>query len=498
MRKFPRRLRIFAAAVSFLLTLAAFTKGCNILPGWLYLQFGAAFAKLFAYFSVFTLLIVCITAASAFIFGRFYCSVICPFGILQDIISFFNPKKKKSLVYNFKKTRYAIAAVSVALLISGWAFAFMLLDPYSNFGRIAASLFNPVIVFAHNIVLPSRLMDFPASDLKFILASGFIHLFILSIIVVVGKRFFCTALCPVGTILGLFSKKAVFSLEINKSKCVSCGLCSKNCPSACIDIKKDKFLDNETCVRCMNCVSVCPVKAVNFNISKNLKPAPPDLSKRTFLIGGFFTAAAFGTGIALKPTASKAAVDASNFIVPPGALSQQRFAAKCTACLACVANCSGKVLKFSGKHKPVHLEFDKGFCEYNCHNCSDVCPAGALEKMTIEEKRLCRIGLAELELTRCVTVTDGTECGACAEQCPTGALQMQETNGARLPYFINKELCIGCGSCENACPVRPSTAVWVNPIALQLKAEHPADYFRKIRENSAPVQEESASDEWGF
>ena len=147
----------------------------------------------------------------------------------------------------------------------------------------------------------------------------------------------------------------------------------------------------------------------------------------------------------------------------------------------------------------MHLEFDKGFCEYNCHNCLEVCPTGALEKMTLEEKRLCRIGLAELDLNRCITVTDGTECGACAEQCPTGALQMKDGYaGARLPYFINKELCIGCGGCENACPVRLYTSVWVNPVSLQLKAEQPAGYFKKIREPSPQAGQASSSGEWEF
>ena len=190
-KKMPRRIRVFFAAVSFILTLAAFVKGYNILCGWLSLQFGAAFLKLFAAFALPPLIIVCATLIFTFFFGRFYCSVICPLGILQDIIAFFNFSKQKTLIYNFKKTRYLTAAVSIALLFSGWALAFTLLDPYSNFGRIAVSLFNPLIIYIHNIVMPLSPISNLVSELRLLLASGILHLAFLSFIVFKWKRFFC-------------------------------------------------------------------------------------------------------------------------------------------------------------------------------------------------------------------------------------------------------------------------------------------------------------------
>ncbi|MDR3113218.1 MAG: 4Fe-4S binding protein, partial [Endomicrobium sp.] len=342
-KKTTCRLRIVFAAFSFTLTLAAFTKGYNIFCGWLSLQFGAAFAKLFAAFSIPSLTVICATLILTFFFGRFYCSVICPLGILQDIIAFFDFSPKKTLVYNFNKIRYLIAAVSIALLVCGWVLAFTILEPYSNFGRIAVSLFNPFIIFVHNLIFPLAYMSKPVSDLNLLLASGIFHLAVLSFIVFKWKRFFCAAICPVGTILGLFSKNSFFSLSIDKNKCVSCGQCAKVCPSASIDIKNGKTLNNETCVRCMNCGAACKFNALNFSRQKNAVKSLPlqtDLAKRDFLVGGVLTAAAFAGGASFGRV-SKANAENAQIIVPPGAGSFQRFALKCTACLVCVANCKG-------------------------------------------------------------------------------------------------------------------------------------------------------------
>ncbi len=134
-------------------------------------------------------------------------------------------------------------------------------------------------------------------------------------------------------------------------------------------------------------------------------------------------------------------------------------------------------------------------CEFTCNNCSQVCPAGALLPLTVKAKQRTRIGLAEYHPDLCIAVVDGTECGACAEHCPTGALRMVPgPNGARIPA-LTAELCIGCGSCQYACPVVPLAAIRVNGIAVQEEARTPEEYFQSIAKPEAPAVK---SDDWAF
>jgi ferredoxin len=245
----------------------------------------------------------------------------------------------------------------------------------------------------------------------------------------------------------------------------------------------------------MTCKAKCPVKAISYNSHSEETFQNTDLTKRNFLIGVACTATAFGIG-AIFSRFVKTTKPSVPVVVPPGAGSRERFASKCMECLLCITNCPGHVLTFGGESNTVHLNFQKGFCEYNCNTCSKICPTGAIDKISLEEKKLCRIGLAELELSHCVTITDKTECGACAEQCPTGAVQMKPgQNGVRIPYFASRDICIGCGACQNACPVRPKTAIWVNSIPLQLKAENPTEFFNKQKTHKS---DHSNSDAWSF
>ena len=183
--------------------------------------------------------------------------------------------------------------------------------------------------------------------------------------------------------------------------------------------------------------------------------------------------------------------------MPPGAGSRDEFLRRCTGCGLCIANCTGHTLKpafleygLAGMGQPV-LSFEVGKCEFECRNCSNLCPTGALKKLTADEKHHCRIGEVRYYRERCVVVTDGTSCGACAEHCPTGALQMVPYRDHLTIPQVVEELCIGCGCCQYICPVSGAEgkAVMVHGVAEQTRAADPHRVLEKT-ETEQPETEE--------
>jgi ferredoxin len=164
-------------------------------------------------------------------------------------------------------------------------------------------------------------------------------------------------------------------------------------------------------------------------------------------------------------------------VLPPGARSLAHFQSRCTACHLCVANCPDQVLRpsitahgLAGFLQPFQ-DFDISFCSYNCSNCSQVCPTGAIEPITVEERRSVRTGVAVLFPDLCVVRTNHTSCGACSEHCPTQAVHMVPwKNGLTVPK-VRPCLCIGCGGCEFICPVRPHKAIIVDGLAEHERAK---------------------------
>ena len=378
--------------------------------------------------------IVAVIIVLTILFGRFYCSVICPFGILQDIISFLT-RRKSHPDANRTKTRYFIAALSFAAFIGGGICLIALLDPYSNFGRIASFMKNPSYV-----------------------TGGIISAIIL-VLAVWKKRVFCTSVCPVGTLLGILAKFSFFKLRLS-DKCVKCRKCVSVCPCGCVE-PNEHALDNERCVKCLKCVAACPVKAIGFEKTASAPPQKTDLSKRQFLTGSLTTAAAVGTGVifALR-TRPDDLPEEKRPVCPPGATTWQEFSAKCTNCQLCVAGCSGRVLRPKSKrYQTVHLEYGENYCLYGCHKCSSVCPTGALKPLTLTEKQNRRIGLAEFSTDKCVG------CGLCADTCPKGAIDIIEIDGDDKAR-IDANKCIGCGACVAQCPL-PEKAVHIIPVAVQ-------------------------------
>ena len=398
------------------------------------------------------------------VFGRIYCSVICPLGILQDGISFLGTIGKKT-PYKYRKElkwlRYGIWAAFVIVFVLGIQWAVALLAPYSAYGRMVESLRHPYLTTV--IVAGVTLIVIVALSLK-------------------GGRTYCNSICPVGTTLSFFSRFAMFRPVIDTSKCVNCGLCGRKCKAQCIDTKNHK-IDYSRCVDCFDCLGNCNAGAIKYKFAwkKNEiggTEAGNDASRRAFMAG---TVMAVGAA-ALKGVDAvaqegkkldggfaeilpKTPIKRETPITPPGSKSVKDFYRRCTACQLCVAQCPNNVLRPSTDLDHLmqpEMGYEKGFCRPECTSCSKVCPTGAILPISKEQKTQYHIGTASVNPELCLSATGKSHCGKCASMCPTGAIMMVEGDGGNRRPVVAEEVCIGCGACEQYCPVRPISAITVN------------------------------------
>jgi polyferredoxin len=448
-----------------------------------------------------SIIILVSLAVLTVLFGRLYCSVICPLGVFQDIVAWFTQKgkkkNKKKRWYNYSKPytilRYSLLAICVIFLIFGIVTPLSLLDPYSNFERIAVNLFRPVAMEGNNllnwIALKFHNYNFYNVTIYTItaisLTISLIAFLAVGILAFLRGRLFCNTICPVGSLLGLISKFSIFRVVLDDSHCTSCGLCEKACKSQCIN-SKGKSVDNSRCVACFNCVDRCKSNGIRYRFAYNPSKSPlkgrleapksaeaksplqgvGGINRRSFLV----TSTVMAATIPVLPAWAKAnkEVDITKLtpITPPGSISLAHFKKHCTACHLCVTHCPQQILKPAGFNyginyafKP-HLTFyEMAFCNFECTVCSEVCPNGAIKKLTTEQKKVTQVGIAQFTKSRCVVFTDNTSCGACSEHCPVQAVKMEPyIDGLTIPH-VYSELCIGCGGCESICPVRPIKAI---------------------------------------
>lgn len=459
-----------------------------------------------------------------FVFGRIYCSFICPLGVFQDIVIWIRrqagkmqkkcfagraakakaagkpvPAMKVNLSKSFaykkenKVLRFSILAVFIICLVLGLQVIVALIAPYSAYGRMVQSIVNPS-GWAVPVV-------------------AFVTLVAVVYLAWTDGRAWCNSICPVGTVLSLFSRFSLFRIRIDGNKCVKCGKCYKNCKASCIDGSIHK-VDCSRCVDCFDCIGHCKEGAVRYGFVFCHGPAqtleqseeaaceagaegseqpaceekrtgdahPVDEGKRAFMIGALMagTAAVVDAQEAkldggLATVIAKKAPKRSQRITPPGAKGEKHFYDKCTACQLCVANCPNKVLHPStdlGHLMQPKMDFDKGFCRPECTICSQVCPAGAILPLTPEEKTVVHIGHAIVDYDLCVVNVDGVSCGNCSAHCPSGAISMVRKDpgdplSLRIPTII-EDRCIGCGQCEYLCPSRPLSAIHVEGLVSHI------------------------------
>ena len=429
------------------------------------------------------------------VLGRVYCSVICPLGVMQDFFAWLGRRgKKRRNKYSYSPAiswlRYGMLGLFVIALVAGVSAIYTLIEPYSAYGRIASNILAPVYAWCNNLLAgyAEKSGSYAFYETEIIMRS--ITLIVAAVTLVVlfilswrNGRTYCNTICPVGTVLGFLSKYSWLKPVIDTSKCNGCGLCGGRCKAACIDTKNHE-IDYSRCVACMDCIDNCHQHAISY---KHLKPAKGDVKdtkeetrktdngRRTFITGvGAVVATAAVKAQDKVVDGGLAVIEDKKIpvrktrIVPPGAISLRHFSQHCTACQLCVSVCPTKVLRPSTDLKTFmqpESSYELGFCRPECTKCSEVCPDGAIVKITEAQKAATQIGHAVWVKENCLPLTKGVSCGNCARKCPVGAITMvaydpNDPESPKIPV-VNDERCIGCGACENLCPSRPFSAIYV-------------------------------------
>ena len=438
-------------------------------------------------------IVLILLIALTLIFGRIYCSIICPLGVFQDAIAWIHNKRKKNR-YSYSKghslVRYIFLAIMVLAFFAGVNVIVELLAPYSAYGRMASAIMQPIYIFGNNILASmaekADSYAFYHADLWFksvpVLIVAVITFIILFVLAWRNGRTYCNTICPVGTVLSFISRFSWMKVYFDDSKCKNCSKCSKNCKASCIDYQSHT-VDYSRCVVCGNCIDNCKFGALKYGHpaakSDNKQPTDTqgnntDTSKRAFLL----TSVALST-VALAQEGKKVdgglaviqdkvAPKRQTPITPPGSLSMANLSKRCTACQLCITECPNGVLRPSSdlNHfmQPT-VSYERGYCRPECTRCSEVCPTGAINLLTKADKSATQIGHAVWIEKNCIPLTDGWECGNCARHCPAGAIEMvpsaPDDESSPLVPAVNETRCIGCGACENLCPARPFSAIHV-------------------------------------
>ena len=444
--------------------------------------------------------VVAIILLMCFVFGRVYCSVICPMGVFQDVVIWLrrtigkwqrkqqtrklqrlkesgqkpSAEQARNLIKHFsyeyvpehKWARYGFLVLSLVSIFVSGQMLIALIAPYSAYGRIVRSI---VGVASGSVAVP-------------LLITGLVTLVVIFCCAWFWGREYCNTICPVGTTLSLVSRFSLFRPVIDADKCINCGRCERGCKSACIDSKNHK-IDYSRCVACFDCIERCQEKGLKYRFvgfgKQKAKPAADtaDGGRRAFLA----TTVLAGTALAAKAQPAHVdgglatVVDKQNpprggKLVPFGAQGVKHFYSHCTACQLCVSACPNGVLRPSTDFEHFlqpEMGYEKGYCRPECNACSQVCPAGAILPVEKGQKQTIQIGLAHVNFELCFAAKGEAECGNCAHHCPTGAIRMVETEGCVHPVpTVAETQCIGCGACEFLCPSRLISAITVRGISV--------------------------------
>jgi ferredoxin len=434
-----------------------------------------------------------ITIALTVVFGRFFCGWVCPLGTLHNMAGAMKRPRADVVPRNWHRFKYYLLIAILASSVFTLQFV-GIMDPLSllirSFSVSVYPLFNYAIRAVFNVlyhanplgitavsepvygVLKNSVLTF---EQTFYLQSVFIGLIFFGILALnfIERRFWCKYLCPLGALLGLLSRISLLKRSVSEG-CTECGACAGVCQGAAAPEVKGAWKDAE-CYYCWNCDDVCPNNAVSFGFRGKKSASGIDLGRRRVIVSAL-------SGIVVVPLLRVTPLAQPNsknpaLVRPPGSLEEGEFLKRCVKCGECMKVCITNGLQptlleagLEGIWSPM-LVPRIGYCEFRCTLCGQVCPTGAIKRLTLAEKAKTKIGLAMIDKGRCLPWAHGRPCIVCEEVCPTPkkaiwfeevTVKNREGKPVRVMQpHVDLELCIGCGICEAKCPVLGRPAIYV-------------------------------------
>lgn len=446
------------------------------------------------------------TLAVTILLGRVFCGWVCPLGTLHAIAGGIGRRRKPDAARDqwspWQRTKYYLLAGFLAMAVFGghWVAVF---DPLVLLYRTTTTALVPGAQWAieegakkvydadvgvgeyraHQATEPvyTWLRDhvFYVQGQAFLGTGLIMGLFVVTLALNRYRpRFWCRYLCPLGALLGVFSWRPLLRRRGRKEACNECGLCATPCHGAAAETFGGQWKPAE-CLGCLNCTPACPKESLGWTVQLPWRREPA-LSRVGISRRGAIAAAAGGlAALAFFRATPQARGKKYNpaLIRPPGARPEREFLQRCTGCGLCMKVCR------TGGLQPTLIEAGLegiwtprlvpliGPCDHTCNLCGQVCPTEAIRPLSIEEKQQTKLGLAAFDTTRCIPYAYGRPCIICEEQCPIPdkaiyAIDTEvkgrdgQVTTIALPH-VDPDKCIGCGVCENVCPLNDRPGVRV-------------------------------------
>ena len=426
------------------------------------------------------------------ILGRFFCGWVCPLGALIDGAGGLHRRKirptSNETNKKIRKIKFFILGIITMFSLFGVQVAWVL-DPIVIMARFVSLNLIPTVTLALDKFFMVLIQNFemygPVYDFYRALKSSIlgvrVHYFPSSLIiflffaavlatVLILPRFWCRVICPLGALYALTARFAFLRRVVEK--CVECKICVSACRTGAIT--DDANYVKGECILCMDCVYHCPQNTTKFTWSKAPEKTNPGkeggMSRKDFIFLAVSSIFLLGFNW-LKKSGNKII---GSVIRPPAALKEKNFLSRCIRCGNCMKVCPTNGLQpvmlqsgLEGIWTP-HLVPEIGQCEYTCTLCGNVCPTGAITRVTRDRKLKVKLGVAKVDRPICLTWEHKVDCMVCEEHCPVAdkAIKVvEEKIGGRTlkKPLVDPNFCVGCGICQNKCPVRPVRAIRVSP-----------------------------------